>query len=866
MTRVLLAAATAAVFCGCEPEVSLPRGEMQPGGVTFDFKTLGDRRFASGVEGPNLLAPEWAGPFKSEKAEWSKTLFWFDEGSMGGRYRITFRYKMRHSSLPIGGSGGTAMIYRQSWSEKQIASGKKGRPSKTTGGLVYINLQNSASEWNLATTDFSFNPDHAGAYLRVSLQGEGMIEFKDVEIRRISDANEPEVRITAEPSSSLDGTFAVPQGQCGLVSCVWSKRDKEKRYHAGRIEVRTSVTGDFEILESPKRCGTPWAARNNFWNTLGTVVKATGGVGSEGTLRFEVFYEGKSVSNVETLRLFTVPAIHAQAPERYTAGFSVGGTYMTLADPAARAKYMSDCVDWGVRTVTPASDNAADWRRAGVTKVINGGVAANGYRIAGYCRPEDRPADERFVSLASLNLKDYPGRAKYEREFAKYSCPISVYEEKPFFKNVVVPYMREQLKGFDGSWANWEPYATDGQGCFCTNCAKAFARYLKVPEGEVLRDWPLCVLRNSATKGRYADQEPRFRSLEHAKLVRTLDKYVTKFTGGEKSMGFMPGVGFDQVTSIWKEYEIASYYQPHDYMGALKWLEPWGPYTHWKSHEPYIPYKGDILRCWCAAKDIRETVDREFPPERRPKLQSYPQGAQGDGWIVQPEWLEIMMDAFFFNRWESTSIYYFPRGYDARWWKAFANHATRAAKYEKYVWDGVRCDASVALEPNEEFARPASYVGGRFPQFGNVSMLQHAAYDLGGSRMVAALNHWHAAEAYFRMSAKGLPDGKYAIVDEEGTLWRPDGRRVLWSARALADGAELYIPAMRTRVFEIVPAAELERRLADRRIAAQLSAEDVRARHAERLGHLRAAKAADDVYERDNACAPRKLQKGEVYR
>jgi len=595
-------------------------------------------------------------------------------------------------------------------------------------------------------------------------------------------------------------------------------------------------------------------------------VKATGGVGSEGTLRFEVFYEGKCVSNVETVRLFTVPAIHARVPERYAVGFSEGGTYMALNEPAARAKYMADCVDWGVRTMVSRPHLVEDWRKAGVRTILADAVAENGYGIAIYCKPEERPADERFVSLASLNLKDYPGDRNWSREFARYSCPVSVYEEKPFFRNVVVPYMREQLKGYDGNWANWEPFATDGQGCFCTNCAKAFAKHLKVPEREVLKDWPQCALKNKTTKGRYADQEPRFRSIQNARIIRTLDKYVTKFTGGTKSSGFVPGVGFDQVSSIWKEYELAAYYQPHDYMGDLKWIEPWGPYTHWKSHEPYIPYKGDILRCWCAAKDIRETLDREFPPERRPKIQSYPQGLQGDGWVVQPEWLEVMMDAYFLNRWESTSVYFFPKGYDARWWQAFANHVTRAARYERYVWDGRRTDASTTLKTNAEFARPASYVCGRLPQFRQVPMLQQATYELNGRRMVAVVNHWDAAEAFFRLSAQGLPDGEYLVVDETGTLWRPDVDRVAWSSEKLASGVVLMVPAMRTRVFEIVPTVELAKLLADRAIVAQLTTDDVKGRYLSRLEALRAAKVADDVYEKENACEPRKMQKGEVYK
>ncbi|MFA7173183.1 MAG: hypothetical protein WC340_07175 [Kiritimatiellia bacterium] len=856
----------ALALTGCDPEITLPKAEIDRGGVTFNFKKLGDRRFEKGVDSLNLLT-DWQEPFTSVKREWARPLLTLPEGS-AGRYRISFRYKMKHSKLPSAGSGGIVMVYRQRWSDKQLKEGKKGVPQQTVGHLVYISLVNAASEWNLATADFDFDLQHAGAYLRVVLDGEGEIQMKDVEIRRLAPSFESEVTITAEPSASLDGSFAVSEGQCGIVTCLWSKRDKDKWYNAGKIEVKTSVTGDFEILESPKRCGTPWKEENNYWNTLGTVVRAKGKPGSEGTLCFEVVYEGKRISNVETVRLFTVPVIHATVPARYTAGFIRGGTYLALREPVARQSYMENCIDWGVRWVVTQKELLADWRKAGISYAVAEVCACNGYGIATDFKTDERPEDERWVSLTSLKLQDFPGNKHEEKSFAKYSCPVSVYEEMPFFKNQIVPYMKKEIEGFDGNWSNWEPYATDGQGCFCTKCAKKFAAHLKVPEEEVLKGWPRCVLRNKNFTGRYADKEPRFRSLEHAKVIKTLDKYITKFTGGEKSVGFLPGIGFDQVTSVWKEYDLAAYYQPHDYMGELKWIAPWGPYTHWKSHTPYVYFKGDVLRSWCAAKDIRETVDREFPASHRPKLQSFPQGAQGDGWITQPEWLEMSMDAFFLNGWESTCVYFFPKGYDARWWRAFANHVNRAAKYERAVWDGVRTDASVVLEPVAEYAHPVSYIGGRFPQFRNVALLQHAAYDFEGRRTVAVLNYWDFGEAFFKLRATGLPSDDYAIVDEKGILWAPSRDKASWSAAELASGIELVVPATRTRVFEIIPTAQIQQfqQSDDQTIFSFLTSSDVKSLYAVRRPELHAAADADAAYERENKCEPKKTVKGEVYK
>jgi hypothetical protein len=284
--------------------------------------------------------------------------------------------------------------------------------------------------------------------------------------------------------------------------------------------------------------------------------------------------------------------------------------------------------------------------------------------------------------------------------------------------NTVPKEIVEPLKGADGMWANWEPFMFKGRGCDCTNCLAAMSAWREEKGGSV------------------AD----FRSSEHGKLIRVIDRHVRSATGGEKSVGFIPGVSWRTMGSSWREKDPLAEARPIDYAADLCWINPWGPYVCWKSDMPYIYEKRLPLNHFVTAKDIREQTDRDYPEGRRPKLMSFPHGVQGLGWVTQPEHLEMALDSYFFNRWEASVVYFFPQGLDARFWRAFAAATTRAAKCEPYVLDGRRADDACVLEPVAEYAVPSACVTMFLPKYKDVSMLQHAAYDLGGGRLVAVLN------------------------------------------------------------------------------------------------------------------------------
>ena len=210
---------------------------------------------------------------------------------------------------------------------------------------------------------------------------------------------------------------------------------------------------------------------------------------------------------------------------------------------------------------------------------------------------------------------------------------------------------------------------------------------------------------------------------------------------------------------------------------------------------------------WCKERGVEfYAVNRDYPEGKRPKLMSFPHGLQLCDWVIQPENLELGMDAFFFNGFESTIVYAFPKGYDNRYWNAFARAVDTAGKYESYVIDGKRIDGDVQLIPVPEYAAPSGTVADAIPRYKNEPMLQVAAYRLGDKRIAAVFNFWEKGEAFFTFRLAGLdPEKSYTVTCGDDQFVPAAGRSVYTGAE-LAKGIPLHAGAARCAVYEILPA------------------------------------------------------------
>jgi len=816
----------------------LPSARPDFGGVTFDFEKRSEGLFRIPLPGEkgNLVAEGPWTPGESAKPTGVKIRTWSKvvplPSTNGGTFRVSFRYKSRHA----GTEKAFVLVYfknRKPGTDEWVEA----RGLADNGGSYYgFPLTDNFSSWNVYTKPFRVRPGCEALELILRTDGQGDLAFKDVGLV-VDDGSRDRERLTLSPHGVLDGRFEVSEGQCGAIGFNWKRnRNAPQTYDAKNTMFSLALPAGFAFLGTsfgdPKsvaitnrsdgaslvtfRTGLGFDPRWADYCRMTALVKSTGRVGTGGRARLDVTLDGKPVAEGVSFELQTVEPIVAQRPKRFMNGVYPSGTSVFFGETEADrafARFMGECgVQWLV-TDKCSDVLLANWRQAGIRRVTPQITMSNGYIMGGdhACRPE---ADRFRFSKTDENW-----RQGHDSYIARGTCPLAIIEERPFFvTNSVVKSIDGRMQGGDGGWANWEPYMFTTRGCVCDRCQAAFAEW-KEKTGGSLQD---------------------FRSLQHAKVVRTVDKYVRKTRCGTEA-GFIPGVSWREMCSSWREKLPSPESKAQDYAGSLAWINPWGPYYGWDTDAPYACRKNGPLAHFIVAKDIRAQVDADFPPEARPKLLSFPHGLQHGDWVTQPEYLAMALDSFFFNRWQANVVYFFPQGYDARYWRAFAAAVTRSAKYEDVVTDGRRADDRVTLEPVREYAAPCEYVTTYLPKYRNVSPLQQAAFEKDGRFAVAVFNFWDDGEAFFALKAK-LPTGNYEVIDEEGVRYAKSAAQPAWTADELQKGVLLMVGAARTKVFEIVPVGAVP-------VAQEIAAAEMRSLYATRKPHL--AKRSEEDRRRE---------------
>lgn len=641
-----------------------------------------------------------------------------------------------------------------------------------------------------------------------------------------------------------DGVFQIGEGQCGYLWFEMRNEDKTK-YDASKFECRLTLPdGIVPVGERARGVRTPIHIFNAH-DPNGYLVKAVRGKGTAGEATFACYYEGRRVSRIDRVRIDVVDAVKGLRPKRFMTGIHCGARIADLPTDEGVAAFADMVADagatWTILSCSPRVRDILHTRKLKVTPYENNWFV-NGFMVGRLSRPKE----DRFVPLPKAEQPPDDATRYFLRSA---SCPIAIYSESPFFRTNTVPLLKSLCAGYDGFWANWEPYFFANRGCFCDRCKAAFAEYGGFDVKEFGEGWHKLV---RDRKSRYRVPWLEFRAREHGRVVRTIDGYVRRFTSPD-SFGFVPAVAWIEMSSWYPPIQdaYASYVKQvrqTDFAGDLRWINPWGPYVAWRSHRPYRYEKRLPMAHFFAARDVREQVAKDYPPGRRPKLLSFPLGTLGQ-MVSQPEWIGMGIDSFFFNRWEASVVYYLPRGsMDARYWRALADASTRAAKYEDDVIDGRDVSASVTVKPVAEYAVPCKRVSGYLPgPTKDKSPLQRIAYARGDRRIVAVFNFWEKGEAFFDLAVKGLT-GDFSLVDEAGVVWAPADGKTVWTAEELAAGVRLEVGALRTRVFEIRPAAAGLTGATAVRTSAETAA-----RYAERRRAL-AAEAERDA--REEAAAP----------
>ena len=771
----------------------------------------------------------------------------------GGRYNITFQYRGRNS-----GAGGACLIVK-GLSEP---AGKWWK-AKTLFFEVYkIRLSDEYRNYQNAIL---LPEGIKSVQLAFRIDGVGELHFRKPAVTAgFSGAGEAGKKLTLQlsPMGRLDSTFALARNLPGIIAFMWKRNGtpaeakmdhpqlvlelpREIAYHEsaglkylGKKEVgKGLVRHRIDLTGLRKRPATqPDFDAYLRLTALLTTAAAPGSRLAPG--RAWVEEAGSRLSNIVKVGFEVIPEFRAGKPEFFMPGVYLGGRCMYFTDPKNIELNARIFAAAGIRWIIGSHKPSYPfWRKAGV-KVITPTLSyvGNGFQIG---NPKGRPEGDKFRTVGTLN------REKFDAS----TCPAAVYEKRPYYLNSTVPYIREGLKGADGLWANWEPYKYAGRGCFCDTCRRNFARFVGVSEEQMKKEWP----RELAVGRKYHKQAVRFRSLEHAKLVKTVNETVIEATGGKgRSLGFIPGVQFNTMGSAWRQEGYDRETHPIDYAGALEWIDPWGPYAAWRAQAPFVYNKSFNLRTFVKAKDVRQAVNNDYAP-KPPKLLAFPHGYQLCDWVTQPESIAIELLSYFFNRWEAATVYAFPKGYDARYWKAVADASTVIARYEKYVFQGKRVDDKVTLTAQQPYAADTAIVEPLLGTHAIYRMLQHTAYEFKGALIVAAFNFWRDGEVFFTLKVEGLaPDTRYTVRSRGTRFTGKDGKS--FTGRELADGVTLHAGAVRCEIYEIAP-----EKAADKDLPSLTAAAVEKARQAA-LPALRKAKAADEAYEKIYGIRESKLE------
>ena len=813
--------------------LQLPKAAFDHGGTTFDLKALSRRDFPATAEAGGLsfsAKRERDGDPKEVvvcELDWKKVREEFRLARKDPPRGVVFKYRFKQTR--------TDPFDPKVWlAIRGLNHNEKGELVECQG-VWNTKIRETGDVWaDYCYYDIGIRTIADTVRFTLKLgDALGSLEIKDFRpipyrLKPEMDASKHLVALRQVGTGSFDGEFHLGRGQAGDVLLDWQLLDKEKaaKMKSTDCQLRLELPKGVELLGVTALAphtrlasgagadgGTfhEWKVHSEKCPVYGRwkghfrpafVIRSDLAAGTcAGVAKMCVKYDGKVVSRtVEMPILVDEPVLAKAIPKEYVNGIQCGPEVET--NRKACEAFADTMVDAGFRGALcirepfasilkeKGSKDARYFKGAGLYFI------ANGYEVGTHPpTPQKRPPDQRFVA-------DDP---KYRPDaMARATCPMAVYEKKSYYRDFVEPGLKtffEQEGGrsdYDALLANWEPNPYFNHGCMCTNCLAEFVRWSKLPEADVRAGWP----QNVRIGGEFRAQAEKFRAWQHGKLMKTLHRTFLDFLG-PGSYGFCPMLAWTTATGQLREAPGAEEIASEEYMGDLQWFDPWGPYPWWDAQIPYIHEKRYCVAGWSSAKVIREKTDSTYA--NHVKLLSFPHGKQGNYWEVQPEWLELNLDAYFFNRWECSMLYKFPLGYDARWLRCCARATTRAGQYEDYVFKGEVADGRVTVEPVPEYAAPCHMVSAYLPATTNVSPLCTAAYDLGGARIVACINYWEEGEAFFTLRCRGLAKGDYTVVSDRETIWTRAGGQETWSAEDLEKGVFLSVGKARTKVFEIRP-------------------------------------------------------------
>lgn len=819
--------------------------EFAPGGTTYDFQKISDQRFTPSDtksenhfgtwkpsspwvhlgdnERANSLRPKITPlvEFKTLEMPEGKVLqiikkndieeiagadaanisgSWYQNlklpDTSGGRYNLKFNYRSKRTG-EYAAAGYVIITFADADNKKQSVVKRYQIGNGTENQLFSSQIEVPG------------NTSRMEVYLR--LDGCGEVIFIEPKLSKTQESTP--ISLILAPGSLLDNTFALSQNDPAIITFAWQRNIPREKLQltnpvlhlqlppgvvcksgADPLELIGGKDGHWQLSMKKIRDRLKIIDGYDSYLLLPAMLYTELAPGSLLGEAHAWITDGEEVVSNKSVFTFSViqQVSTAKKAEIFLNGFQVGGRYLNFHDLEARKLWAEFVGRTGMRWLV--SGDATDtevfnlYRESGIS-IITPELywISNGYRIG---PPQEKPEYAKYKTLGVTN----------DSNILNGTCPTAIYHKTDYFTKTIVPYLKKNLKGSDGVIANWEPYMFHGMGCFCDNCRDEFITFSKLSASEASKAWPQELLINR----KYHELGIKFRSWQHAKMVKTINDAVNEVTTGKA--GFIPEVAWIHMVDCAARKAATGEHDPLDYAGELKYIDPWGPYASWKALEPYQYNKGINLDTYMAACDIVDFTNHNFKVPNRPKLLALPHGMQSGWWITQPEATAMEVLGFFVAGFDATTLYFFPRGYDNRFWEVQSKVNNLIAVNESMVSGGERIP--VTATPFSPFPTPKKRINAKYyPNYPEQSLFQASAFRKDGKILIATGNFWEKGDVFFTCHITGLdPSMKYVVREAEfnRTYTGVNGKN--YSGEELSNGFKLHVGALRWAFFLIEPA------------------------------------------------------------
>ena len=729
--------------------------------------------------------------------------------TLGGVYKLSFQY----SSRKIGSGSSSQMVLVYYLSET----------NKNTRSYQVFSFP-AQPGWNSNSAELTVPAKTKALNIVFRADGCGMTCIREVRLVKSATAKTPLV-LEITPMKMLDNTFVLGSGDPAVMGMRVRNTLPKGLFKNTKLSLEMELPADVEILgvngqftgkmsskdilcnnqkykkwTLPLSSAVPLTIRNNNqfigWNIPCIMLRSKGKPGTLRKCTLKIVDKTGVLSNKESFMLRIDPPLpKVMVSKRFLPGFSsVSGDIQYRNFTAARdafAKFVAE--KSGTRWITASMppDDAKVYRKYGIKYITcETNSIANGYRV-GRVPNAQKPAYAIYRDLLGRPVSNGGTYA---------TCPAAIYLKTPFYNDVIVPYIRKAVAGLDGFTPNWEPYSFRNVGCFCDTCKKEFAKFAKIPAGQIDKIWP-----GELQLGKkYRKTAIKFRGWQHGKLIMTLHEEIVK--AGGKEVGMCPEVGTDQIILYPRYTAEQGEYSPYCYADKTKWLNVWGPYIWFIGERPYVYSKAAYLRFW---ETIRRSVEdyRKSLPRTRAKLLAMPHGNQVSTTALgQPEGMAMDQISAYLAGFDASQLYFFPRGYDHRFWRELGRSSHLIALTEEYVMGGKKVKG-IKVEPVTPFPAPVQNISPRMmPDLKSCNILQAVGFAKGGKYLAAVGNFWEKGDVIFKFSFPGLDARKtYSVTEIPFNRQFTKEQGKLFTGKDLKQGILLHAGALRWVFFEIAP-------------------------------------------------------------